>query len=315
MHPLTVPFSALLAATALAAADLPATQTGTQATARPEPLPLWPGLAPGEKGNLGEEKDTTKADPAVPPEQYIIRLGNVSTPTLTLFRPPPDKDTGAAVLVCPGGGYHILAYNLEGTEICAWLNSIGVTGVLLKYRVPSRPGLPKHAVQLQDAQRALSLLRHRARTWGLDPKRIGILGFSAGGHLSAVASTGYDTRAYPPVDAADQESCRPDFSILIYPAYLIAGDDPARLAPEIHVTSNTPPAFIAMTQDDPIKVENAFTYALALKNARVPLELHVYPTGGHGYGLRPSAQAVSTWPQRAAQWLKAQGWLRSESAR
>lgn len=282
-----------------------------ESKADPEPIALWPGPAPGEKGEIGEEKDMTPPAQRVPPEKAVVRLGNVSRPTITLFRPSKDRDTGAAVVVCPGGGYSILAYNLEGSEVCAWLNSLGVTGVLLKYRVPARAGLEKHTAPLQDAQRALGIVRRRAKEWGIDPKRIGILGFSAGGHLSAAASTNYETRTYPPVDDADRESCRPDFTLLIYPAYLAAKNDVTHLSPELKVTAGTPPAFVTMTQDDPVHVENAFAYALALKAAGVPAELHTYPKGGHGYGLRPSPNAVSHWPDRAAEWLTAQGWLKA----
>jgi acetyl esterase/lipase len=273
-----------------------------------EIIALWPGTAPGDKGYMGEEKDTTKHDPKAKPGTEVIRLGNVSKPTITVFRPPADKDTGAAVVVCPGGGYSILAYDLEGTEVCDWLNSIGVTGVLLKYRVPGRGG-QRYTASLQDAQRALGLVRSGARSWGIDPKRVGILGFSAGAHLSATASNTFDSRTYPAIDDADKESCRPDFTILIYPAYLTAKDDNIKLAPEIKVTNETPPAFVVMTEDDPIHVENAYAYGLALKNAKVPVEVHTYPKGGHGYGLRPSPNGVSHWPERAAEWLKEQGWL------
>ncbi len=275
-----------------------------------DPILLWPGVAPGEKGDIGPEGDTSKPNPNEPPERYVIRLSNITQPTITVYRPASDKDTGAAVIVCPGGGYQILAMNLEGTEVCQWLNSIGVTAILLKYRVPGRPGLQRYTAALQDAQRAVGMVRHRAREWGIDPKRLGILGFSAGGHLSATTSNSYETRTYPAVDDADKESCRPDFTVLIYPAYLVPDNDMSHLAPEIKVTANTPPTFIAMTEDDPIHVENAFTYALALKNAKVPVELHVYPTGWHGYGLRPSPNLVSHWPQRVAEWLTAQGWLK-----
>jgi acetyl esterase/lipase len=273
-----------------------------------EIIALWPGTAPGEKGDIGEEKDTTKHDPNIEPGKDVIRLGNVSKPTITVFRPPADKDARAAVIVCPGGGYNILAYDLEGTEVCDWLNSIGVTGVLLKYRVPGRGG-QRYTAPLQDAQRAIGLVRSRAKSWGIDPKRIGILGFSAGGHLSATASNTFDARTYPTIDDADKESCRPDFTILIYPAYLTAKDDSTKLAPEIKVTHETPPAFVVMTEDDPVHVENAFAYGLALKNVKVPGEVHIYPKGNHGYGLRPSPNGVSHWPDRAAEWLKEQGWL------
>jgi acetyl esterase/lipase len=273
------------------------------------PIPIWPGVAPGDAGDIGEEKDTTKAGQD-PPGKYIIRLGNVSRPTIEVFKPPKSKDTGAAVVVCPGGGYYILAMDLEGTEVCKWLNSIGVTGVLLKYRVPIRKDRPRYAAPLQDAQRAVGLVRHNAREWGIDPSRIGILGFSAGGHLSAAASTNFDSRTYPPVDDADRESCRPDFTVLIYPAYLTAPETSTTVAPELKVSNSTPPAFIVMAEDDPVHVESAMGYALALKSAKVPVELHIYPKGGHGYGLRPSENAVTTWPARAAEWMAASGFLK-----
>ena len=272
-------------------------------------IELWPNGAPGEKGNIGEERDTTKPTDQLIAGKPVIRLGNVSKPTISINRPPAGKDTGAAVLVFPGGGYHILAMDLEGTEVCDWLNSIGVTGVLLKYRVPKREGLEKHAAPLQDAQRALGLVREHAKEWGIDPKRIGVLGFSAGGHLAAALSRNCDERTYPPMDAADKESCRPDFQILIYPGGLTKKDEGDKVAPEVAVTTNTPPTFIAIAGDDPVRVENALFYALALSNAKVPVELHVYPTGGHGYGLRPSKEVVTTWPQRAADWMRSRGLL------
>jgi acetyl esterase/lipase len=276
----------------------------------PKSMPLWPDVAPGEKGDIGEERDTNKPDPKTGKlKDDIQRLGFVSKPTITVYKPPADKDTGAAIVVCPGGGYSILAMNLEGTEVCDWLNSIGVTGVLLKYRVPGRKGIERHVPPLQDVQRAIGLVRQNAAEWRIDPKRIGVLGFSAGGHLSAAASTNYEQRTYPPVDDADKQSCRPDFACLIYPAYLTQKDDLSKLAPELKITKDTPPTFAVQTEDDPVKVENVYTYTLALKNAKVPSELHVYPKGGHGYGLRPSANEVSTWPQRAADWMKAMGFL------
>ena len=276
-----------------------------------ETIALWPGEAPGDAGkldNIGAELDTTKPGQDGPQaDNYVIRTGNVTKPTITVYLPPKGKANGAAVVVCPGRGYSILAANLEGTEVCAWLNSLGVTAILLKYRVPSRPGLERHTPAYQDAQRALSLARHRAKDWNLDVKRIGILGFSAGGHLSALLSNAYETRAYPTIDAADQENCRPDFTLLIYPAYLTMSDDLTRLASEIKPTANTPPTFIAMTEDDPVHVENALVYGQALKTAKVPVELHVYAKGGHGYGLRPSENPISHWPERAAEWLKSIG--------
>jgi len=275
-----------------------------------DPIPLWPGDAPGETGDIGPEADTTKPADHQVGGKPLIRLGNVSKPAITVFPAPAEKNTGTAVVVCPGGGYHILAMDLEGSEICDWLNSIGVTGVLLKYRVPTRKDRPRFEAPLQDAQRAIVLVRQRAAEWNIDPQRVGILGFSAGGHLAAVASTNFEHLTYPTADdEADKQSPRPDFSVLIYPAYLTFKDKSEQLAPEIKVSAQTPPTFIAMAQDDPIHVENAMFYSLALKNAKVPCELHVYPTGGHGYGLRPSEHAVTTWPQRLAEWMKTRGLL------
>jgi len=276
-------------------------------------IELWPGAAPGDQGGIGEEQDTTKPTDNQVAGKRVVRLGNVSKPTLTLYPPAPDKDTGAAVIVCPGGGYSILAMDLEGTEICEWLNSLGVTGALLKYRVPKRPGLDKHVPALQDAQRALGLLRHQCKAYGLDPKRIGVLGFSAGGHLAAVLSNVYDRRAYPAIDEADGANCRPDFTVLIYPAYLTVKEENDKIAPELNITSNTPPTFIAMAEDDPVRVETGLFYAAALRKFKVPFELHIYPTGGHGYGLRPTKELVTTWPQRAAEWMRSQGWLSTHS--
>lgn len=273
-------------------------------------VPLWPKEMPGGKNVLAEEMDLTKASDGLVAGKPLIRLGNVSNPMVTIYRPPADKDTGAAVVVCPGGGYHILALDLEGTEVCEWLNSIGVTGVLLKYRVPKRSGDEDHEAPLQDAQRALGWVRQRAGELGIDPKRIGVLGFSAGGHLAAAASNNFEQRAYPFVDDADKLSCRPDFTILIYPAYLTLKDEGDKLAPRMKVTTNTPPTFITITEDDPVRVETALFYTLALKNAKVPVELHVYATGGHGYGLRRTKESVTTWPDRAAEWLESGGWLK-----
>jgi len=264
---------------------------------------LWNGPAPGDKGDIGEEADTTKPTDGSVAGKAVIRLGHVSKPSIAIYRPQAAKDTGAAVVVCPGGAYQILAMDLEGTEVCDWLNSIGVTGVLLKYRVPKRAGLEKHAAALQDAQRALGLVRSRAKEWNVDPRRIGVLGFSAGGHLAAALSNNYQERTYPKVDDADAVSCRPDFTILIYPGYLTVKGQNDKIAPELIITSNTPPTFLAMAEDDPVRVENALFYAAALHKAKVPVELHIYPTGGHGYGLRPTKDFVTTWPQRASEWL------------
>jgi|GEM_PF-354049 len=271
--------------------------------------PLWPGPAPGETESVGVETNATKPSDRAVAGRPVVRLGNISLPTLSLYSPPADRATGTAVLVCPGGGYNILAWDLEGEEVCDWLNSIGVTAALLKYRVPKRPGLEKHEPPLQDAQRALSLLRHRAAGWGIASDRIGVLGFSAGGHLAATLSTRFSERSYPEVDGADAASCRPDFALLIYPAYLTVKEKSDAIAPELILSSNIPPTFMVMAQDDPVRVENVLYYSLALRRAGVPWELHVYDHGGHGYGLRRTAAPVTTWPERAADWLRSRGLL------
>jgi acetyl esterase/lipase len=276
---------------------------------KPQIVNVWPGKVPGETGQVGKEKFLEQKSRDRP----VKLLTNVSTPTLTIYRPARDKGTGASVLICPGGGYHILAWDLEGEEVAAWLNSIGVTGIILKYRVPRRPDQPKDKPPLgplQDAQRALSLVRSKAGQWQLDPKRIGILGFSAGGHLAASASTNFDRRAYPAMDEVDRVSCRPDFTVLVYPAYLIAqGKD--ELATDIRARKDCPPAFFAHASDDPIKSDNSVLMYLALKHAGVPAELHIYARGGHGFGLRASEYPCSAWPRQCADWMKAQGFLRA----
>ncbi len=279
------------------------------AAATPQVITLWPQGAPGALAAAGEERDTSGPNAGKVSGKPVIRLGNVSRPTLSLYRADKDKNTGACVMVCPGGGYNILAWDLEGTEVCQWLNSIGVNAALLKYRVPKAPTGEKHAAALQDAQRALGVLRHRAAELGLDAGRIGILGFSAGGHLSAVACNQYEQRSYPALDEADKVPCRPDFALLIYPAYLSVKEKADALPPELPVNAKTPPTFLAMTQDDGVRAECALFYYLALKQAKVPSELHLYPTGGHGYGLRASANMVSHWPARAGEWMRASGLL------
>ena len=268
---------------------------------------VWPKVAPGEKGDLPPELIKNRSPKL---GAGVTRLTNVSEPTLTLYRAPAATNTGAAVVVCPGGGYGILAWDLEGTEVAKWLNSIGVNAVLLKYRVPRRKGRPMYEAPLQDAQRAMRLTRKHAADWGIDPERVGQLGFSAGGHLTATTATAFDRPAYEPMDDADKLSCRPDFSILIYPAYLLAdGKDVTKLAPEVRVSEKTPPAILIQTQDDSVKVECAVAYYLALKNAKVPVEMHLYPTGGHGYGLRPNGHDIATWPHRVEDWMRRRGLL------
>lgn len=269
-------------------------------------LPVWPGaappVAPGTAMNLPAEADMTTAKDNLIAGRPVVRLGNVSVPTLTLYT-PEGKNTGAAVVVFPGGGYNILAIDLEGTEVCDWLNSAGVACVLLKYRVPNSGPYPKSAAALQDAQRALGIVRSHAVEWKIDPNRIGVLGFSAGAHLAAALSTHYEKRLYDPIDAADNLSCRPNFAVIVYPGYLAIADKNFAANTEINPTADTPPTFIVQAEDDPVHVENATVYFLQLKNAKVPAELHIYSQGGHGYGLRRTPLPVTTWPQAVEAWL------------
>jgi acetyl esterase/lipase len=271
-----------------------------------EEIPLWPGEPP-----LAVASD--KAEGYLPPEPGqdpdITRLGNVSRPTLTLYPAPPDRRTGTAVLVCPGGGYYILAMKHEGSQVAEWLNSLGVTAAVLKYRVPAPPGEPVHLRPLLDAQRALSRLRALARERGDDPHRIGVLGFSAGGHLAAWLLCEGDHRAAGyPEHGADEPSCRPDFGILIYPAYLTAAER-QRAQPVIREEQKPGPMFLVHAADDRLGPENSIEFFLALKRAGVPAELHVYQDGGHGFGMLRRGRPVHDWPARAAEWLRANGWL------
>ena len=276
----------------------------------PPATPLWPAAAPGETASLPAEGFTNKPGDKGIAGKPVAILANVSTPTLSVYRPPAALDTGAAVVVFPGGGYYILAWDLEGTEVCERLNAMGVTAVLVKYRVPRRAGLPIYAAPLQDAERAVGLVRSRASSLGIDPARIGVLGFSAGGNLAAVLSNLSGPRTYPRVDAADDASCRPDFCVLVYPAYLTEGGKGETLAPEVAVSRSTPPTFIAMAEDDSEHIRNAIVYYSALQRAGVPAELHLYPKGGHGFGLRRTELPVTAWPDRLGEWLQAGGWLK-----
>ena len=234
------------------------------AMAQNNPILLFPKGAPGETTKLIEKAD---ADGGKTGGETVLRITNVSEPTITVYPAPDEVATGAAVVVCPGGGYNILAYDLEGDEVCEWLNNLGVTAVLLKYRVPRREGRAKHEAPLQDVQRAIGYVRTHAEEMNLDPQRIGVMGFSAGGHLSAMASNNFDKRTYPAVDAADKASCRPDFCLLVY-------------------------------------INSSLFYYYALKEAGVPAWMHLYSKGGHGYGLRDTGAAVNEWPDRAEDWFR-----------
>jgi acetyl esterase/lipase len=265
-------------------------------------LDLWPHGAPGAPPNPAPEGNTTTAKDHIVANRPVYRVGNVSKPTLTLYT--PQVSTGTAVVVFPGGGYRILAIDLEGTEVCDWLNSINVTCVLLKYRVPDSGPYPKSPAALQDAQRGLGIVRSHSAEWHIDPNRIGVLGFSAGAHLAAALSTHFDQRLYDAGDAADQMSCRPDFAVVIYPGYLALADQNFAPNPDIHVTEKTPPSFIVQAEDDPVHVENATVYYMALKNAKVPAELHIFAQGGHGYGLRRTEMPVTAWPDLVKTWMQ-----------
>jgi acetyl esterase/lipase len=229
----------------------------------------------------------------------VVRLANVSDPTLTFYPAVAASNSGATVIVFPGGGYRILAFDLEGSEICEWLNSIGVNAALVKYRVPEAPGVPRYEAPLVDAKHALAMVRLHSDDWHIDAHRVGVIGFSAGGHLAAWLSNS-DTR--------------PDFTILIYPAYLTAEKDLTVMAPEFNVSALTPPTFVVQTEDDQVHVENSLVYYAALKKSKVPAEMHLFATGGHGYGLRKTAEPVTGWPQLAEAWLRARGLLTATAA-
>ncbi|MCY3021768.1 MAG: alpha/beta hydrolase [Planctomycetota bacterium] len=263
-------------------------------------LDVWPGAAPGEKGDIGPEKWEAPPKNEIPP---ITRLTNVTKPTIAIYPPPKAKNTGTAVLICPGGGYSILAMNHEGEDVATWLNSIGVTGIVLRYRVPARKGQPRHLAPLQDAQRAMSLVRAQAKQLEINPDRIGILGFSAGANLAAIASTNFDQRQYEALDDTDKVSCRPDFAVLLYSAWLV--DEKTKvLLPEVRVTPQTPPVFFAHAGDDKICAESSIQMHLALRQAKVPTELHVFEGGGHGFGMRPIPHPIAGWPGLCEQWLR-----------
>ncbi|MCE3608117.1 alpha/beta hydrolase [Massilia sp. P8910] len=277
-------------------------------------LPIWPGAIPDAKPATGPEDEMTLREEKPVAGKPWLEVVNVTRPTMTIYA-SKGRNTGAAVIVFPGGGYRVLAMDLEGTEVCDWLTSIGVTCVLLKYRVPgSGPYwdiarnmrvIPKIPTALQDAQRTLGLVRHRAAEWNIDPHKIGVLGFSAGGHLVASIST-HPKRIYTPVDKADEESCRPDFAVTLYPGHMSVNykADLSKLNPTIRVGSQTPPTFLLHAQDDPVDpVEFSLLYHAALKKADVPVEMHLFAQGGHAFGLRPTKFPITKWPALVETWL------------
>ncbi len=240
------------------------------------------------------ERDTTTAKDALIGGRSVIRLGPVSAPTLTFYPGPKGNGPNAAVLVFPGGGYRILASDLEGTEICEWLNRIGLSAVLVKYRVQDPGGPEQSGPPLQDAERAIGIVRSHAAEWNIDGQRVGVLGFSAGGHLAALLSNHVGQRTYPQVDEGDKESSRPNFTVLIYPAYL----------DKVEAVTGAPPTFAVQAENDKPHIDGTLQYFSRLKAAGVPAELHVYSTGGHGYGLRQTNEPVTRWPLLAEDWLK-----------
>jgi acetyl esterase/lipase len=291
-------------------------------TAAPPPAPtaaaavcvdLWPGKPPRDAGIKGEETSRIHPSPLVGPTKLVT---NVSRPTLTIYSPPRARNTGTAMLICPGGGYWDLYWELEGEEVAAWLNSQGMTGIILKYRVPRRPGDVRGEPPpgpLIDAQRAVSLVRSRAKEWGIHPDRIGMVGFSAGGHLAFATATNFEKRMYEPVDAADQASCRPDFAAMCYSGYLKARDKD-ELWPGLRIPAGTPPILLAHAFDDSEKVggsipENSAVLWLALKRAGIPAELHIYASGNHDFGVRQNGKLPSSWTELCVNWLRSLGLL------
>lgn len=273
-----------------------------------EEFEIWPGSLPA--GSVQYEQATIDELNAKTTDE---RIAWVERATLTAFPAPKELATGCAVIICPGGGYNILAWPKEGVEVAEWFNSIGVTAFVLKYRVPRRQPDRIHWEPMQDVQRAIRLIRHDAEKWNIDPNRIGTLGFSAGGHLTVMSGVQFNTKCYEPVDEADQESCRPDFICPIYCAYLGENYDDRQnvdLGSLVTVTKETPPTFMVVTWDDALRGAQSAMLLARLRQHNVPAELHVYTRGGHGYGMRPSDHPVSQWPELLHLWLKSSGLLK-----
>jgi acetyl esterase/lipase len=303
----------LLAVTALA--------RGVAADEKPLIVELWPGKAPDETTEIGPER--VRMSPQSDKKQVEVTeptqlLTDISKPSLTIYRPAKENETGTAMLICPGGGYWNLYWQLEGEEVAAWLNSIGITGIILKYRVPRRPDEPRGEPArrpLQDAQRAVRLTRSKAAEWGIDPKRIGLVGFSAGGHLAVATATSFERQTYEPVDDLDKTSCRPDFAIGVYSGYLKAKDKD-ELSPGLSVPAGTPPIFLAHGGEDIVSTPEHSVYMyLALKKAGISAELHIYAGAAHDFAVRKSDHPYATWTTSCAHWLRAQGLLKSPASR
>ena len=276
---------------------------------------IWPGTVPDALPNPRPESLGPTAG-----REWWPRANDVSRPTMTMYA-PVGHNTGVAVVVFPGGGYQFLAMDLEGTEICDWLTSRGITCVLLKYRVPDsgptmkdgRRYYPKVQTAVQDAQRTLGLVRQHAAQWHVDPHKVGVIGFSAGGHLAAAVSTRFAQRTYPLIDAADALSCRPDFAIVVYPGHLWTPGTELTLRSDIRVRADTPPTFLLHAEDDAVDpVKHSLTYYAALQQAGVPTEMHLFAQGGHAFALRPTKLAIGRWPTLVEQWLHTIGVLSPE---
>lgn len=274
-------------------------------------LELWPGKVAGDHGEIGPERVRAADEAPTPDARWIT---NVTRPTISVFRPVREHDSGVAVIICPGGGYWNLAWDKEGEEVAARLNTFGITGVVLKYRVPRRPGEPEPLPApgpLLDAQRAVSLVRSRATEWGIDPERIGILGFSAGGHLAVMTAIS-DRRAYEPLDEIDGLSCRPNFAVVAYPGYILARPGSNELAASIRIPADTGPMFLIHASDDDepgAQPEQSLALYRALREAGVPAELRIFDEGGHGFGVRETRLPVASWPEHCAAWLRHRGIL------
>jgi acetyl esterase/lipase len=278
-------------------------------------IPIWPNAVPDLQPVAGPEFAKLSGKNDLIAGKQVLEIDNVTRPTMTVYS-PAGKNTGVAVIVFPGGGYQILAMDLEGTEVCDWLTTKGITCVLLKYRVPaprSPPdwgAFPQSPIALEDAQRTIGLVRLHAAEWHIDPHKIGVLGFSSGGHLVAATSTHFEHRLYAPVDASDKESCRPDFAVALYPGHLWIDYSKFALNPDVPVTSKTPPTFLLQAENDHVdNVNDSLVYYIALKNAGVPVEMHLYAQGGHAFGLRRTKLPITAWPHLVETWLTTIGML------
>jgi acetyl esterase/lipase len=283
----------------------------------PQVVDIWPGGTPfgDDAAKIGEERTfqlMVKGKPYEVAGKPTNWLTNVTKPTLTIYSPARDKDTGVSMLIAPGDGYHNLGWDVEGTEIAEWLNSIGITGIILKYRCPRRPADAKGVAPigpLKDAQRAISLVRSRAKAWNIDPNKIGMVGFSAGGHLVGATCTNFEQRAYRLIDDIDKVSCRPDFGIMCYSGYFKVDDG---LSPTVKKPKDCPPLFFVHASDDAISdAENSVTFYLALKRAKIDTAMQIFATGGHGFGVRPSP--CHGWTRTSVDWLRERGLLKRAS--